>query len=200
MKRVSVVAIMALGLLAATMPAAHAKPVKDGIRVKHTHQFEDPFFADFLEVECGVPNLRVDVIEKVNLWEAEGRVFGHVGVKARVTNTDTGQWAVQSFSIQIDQNFAETLSDDGLLTITFDDTYTGLDTKWHAPGQGVIVRDAGSINFVGEVVIDTTIEDGDPLVSIMEEIITKGPHPWVAEQGGGPTPEQGAAICGALGG
>ena len=187
-------------LLMTTAPTVQAMPVEDAVRVKETIVFENTGFADFLSDACGVPNVTVMTTEKVNLWVGNGTEVGHVGFTTVITNSDTGQYIVESASFRIETTFSETLGSDGLLTIDFEDTFTGVPIKWRAPGQGVIARDAGSINFAGQLVIDTTIDPAveDPVVSFNEVITQKGPHPFADNFG--PTDEQAEAFCTAIGG
>ncbi len=195
------VAVAGLGFVSAAGVASAAKPVDGAERVKSNETFQDPGFAEFLSFACGVANVDVTVTEKLDIWVSEAGASGHANVKTVITNTDTGQYVTQSVANQFASSATEVVGDDGLLHVDAVDVNKGLALKWQAPGQGVIVRDAGNITILTSLVVDLSIdpEVADPVISFEQTIDSKGPHPW-AEQGFGPTPEQAEAICGAIGG
>lgn len=201
MRLATIATATALLFVVSAGAASAAKPVDGAERIKINETFQDPGFAGFLSFACGVPNLDVTVTERSDFWAGPEGASGHSTVKVVITNTDTGQYLVQSYANRFSTSSTETFADGDLLTIRFVDTNQGLAQKWHAPGLGVIVRDAGNVTIRGTVVIDTTIDPAvaDPTVSFEVDIESKGKHPW-AEQGFEPTPDQAAAICGAIGG
>ncbi len=197
--RLAATIIAAIALVMTVAPAAQAKKAQPIAIEKFNETFEDPFFGGFLAQECNVAEVTATVTEKGRVKIFENGATGHVNIRVVLENPATGQRIIQSFSNTFSDFDAETFRDDGLLEVHIQSSNTGLAQKWHAPGVGVIVRDAGQIEFDTVLLIDPTIEDGDPVIDVMESFTSKGPHPW-AENGFGPTPEQGAAICGALGG
>lgn len=82
----------------------------------------------------------------------------------------------------------------GLLTLVFDETFTGKAEQWRAPGVGVIDMDSGLISWTVTIVIDTNTEE---LVSEeFTNVVVHGPHPIFDN---GFIPPNGLLICELLG-
>ena len=82
----------------------------------------------------------------------------------------------------------------GLLTLVFEEAFTGKEEQWRAPGVGVINMDAGSISWTVTVVIDTNT---DELVS--EEFTNVVAHGQFPIFENGFIPPNGQQICELLG-
>lgn len=161
-----------------------------GVTNVHAHEGSRPIvehFADdftaihpFLSNLCGF-EVQVDVDEHgtVRVWP-DGRI--HVTQQGGVvlSNPATGASLVSQFAGSYRSQGTETVNDDGTLTITFDNTNTGIPEWWRDGDGNTLVKDRGFIRVVGEVVID--LANGD-VVSFDQEVTVHGPHS-IAEQGG----------------
>ena len=178
---------------------AHAVPSDVLFVDKFDETFPDDDFASFLETECNVADVHVEVRAKGRVQVYEDGATGFDSGTARAVNTETGEYFVQTYHNHFSFESFESIREDGLHEVEIHEVYRGLAEQFRAPGLGVIVRDAGNVAVDVELLLDPTADPEDQLLDVVETFNIKGPHPW-AEQGFGPTAEQAIAICGAIGG
>ena len=96
-----------------------------------------------------------------------------------LTNAATGRTLTNWWRLNGKFRGTETV-EDGILTITFQDRFTGIPSQWIGDDGKTLLKDRGYAEFVGEIVVDL----GDPedpfddeLLHFHEEIVTHGPHP-----------------------
>ena len=149
MRRFGTVLLLVMGLLVGTLaPAALAGQGKPIIREKST--FEHPRERDeFLSEVCGI-DIYVEGSgrETFNLYDDDS-IVGHVGSTFVLHSPDTGETLYRTEAVKFSAA-AETEVFDPVaetLTISWDDTATGLPAKWSKQGEGVLMRDAGWVRF-----------------------------------------------------
>ena len=184
--------ISVLGLLVVLAPAALAGQGKPIEREKST--FEEPLFRDdFLSDACGIEvYVEGSGRDIFNLYE-DGSLVVHFGSTFIVHSPDTGETLYRTEAAKLSAAPETEVFDPeaGTLTISFEETFTGLPAKWSKRGEGTLLRDAGWVTFQGTVVLD--ISGPEPEVISFEETITqRGPHPELET-------DVVAFICDALG-
>lgn len=177
-RRFGTVLLLVMGLLVATLaPAALAGQGKPIIREKST--FADPLARDdFLSDVCGIEvYVEGSGRDTVNVYP-DGSTVVHFGSTFVLHSPDTGETLYRKEAAkfraapetEVFDPEAETL------TISWDETFTGLPAKWSKRGEGVLLRDAGWVRFQGTVVLD--VSGPEPEEVSFEEIVTvRGPHP-----------------------
>lgn len=191
-KRFGTVLLLVMGLLVGTLaPAALAGQGKPIIREKNT--FVEPLaHDDFLSDVCGIDvYVEGSGRDTVNVY-ADGSVVVHFGSTFVLHSPDTGETLYRTEAAKFQGTETEVFDPEAeTLTISWDDTFTGLPVKWSKRGEGVLLRDAGWVNFQGTVVLD--VSGPEPVEISFEETTTvRGPHPELET-------DVLALICDALG-
>jgi hypothetical protein len=178
MKRIFVVVAIAVTVLATNVvsvgAAGQGKPV-----FEERFSFDDPAELDVeLSSECGIQIL-VSGSGKVAIKEyADGSSVVHFRTNNEFYSPDTGETLLRRDAATL-RGFSEEVfnPEDEILTIMFDDTFVGLPAQWSKRGEGVLLRDAGSVRFQGTVVLDFSGGE-EPIELFFEEMQTvRGPHP-----------------------
>lgn len=193
MKRFGTVSLLVMGLLVGTLaPAALAGQGKPIEREKST--FEQPLERDdFLSDVCGI-EVYVEGSGRYtfNLFE-DGSAVEHYGSTFIVHSPDTGETLYRTEAAKFNAAPETEVFDPEAetLTVSFDETFTGLPAKWSKRGEGVLLRDAGWARFQQTVVLD--VSGPEPEVISFEQTVTvRGPHPELET-------DVVAFICDALG-
>jgi hypothetical protein len=192
MRRFGTVLLVVIGLaagpLAPTAMAGQGRPV-----VQERSSFDDPSMQDeFLSEVCGISVFVASSGKEIFKLYSDDSIVVHFNSLTTFYSPETGETLIRTDAA----NFRSTGSEvfDPLtetLTIMFDDTFIGLPAKWSKPGEGVLLRDAGSVRFQGTVVLDVSEEE--PVFVSFEEMRTiHGPHPELET-------DVLSMICGALG-
>lgn len=161
---------------------------------------EDPGLAD----ACDLDTVHVDGVVRGKFKEfADGSIWEHVVGKIELTGPEGQGPVIISFSRLFEGSSSESFDPEtGLLTLVFNDSFKGNPEKWHAPGVGVIVRDAGVVSFTTTIVIDTknTMDPSDDVLVSEEisDVTVHGPHP-IFDNGFSLTDDQLAVVCHVLG-
>ena len=175
--RLLVTFVSVLGLLVVLAPAALAGQGKPIERVKST--FEEPLERDdFLSEVCGIEvYVEGSGRDAVNIYE-DGSMVVHFGSTFILHSPDTGETLYRTeaakFSAEPETEVFDPVAE--TLTISFEDTFTGLPAKWAKRGEGVLLRDAGWVTFQGTVVLDVSGDEPE-VISFDETITQRGPHP-----------------------
>lgn len=190
--RLLVTFVSVLGLLVGLAPAALAGQGKPIEREKST--FEQPLERDdFLSDVCGIEvYVEGSGRDTFNLYE-DGSIVVHFGSTFILHSPDTGETLYRTeaakFSAEPETEVFDPVAE--TLTISFEDTFTGLPAKWAKRGEGVLLRDAGWVTFEGTVVLDVSGDEPEE-ISFEETITQRGPHPELET-------DVVAFICDALG-
>jgi len=177
-KRFGTVLLLVMSLVVvAVAPAAMAGQGKPIVREKST--WVDPAVQDgFLSDACGI-----DVYYEgsgrstFNLY-ADGSIVDHFSAQSSLYSPETGetlyrQEVAKVNALPVTEVFdpeAETV------TISYDETFTGVPSKWSKKGEGVLLRDAGWVRFQGTVVLDVSGPEPEE-ISFDETRTVRGPHP-----------------------
>jgi hypothetical protein len=151
-----------------------------------------------LAAACGLPEVHASGVVKgtFKLYE-DGTIQEHVVGKIEFTGPNGEGPVILSFTRNFSGGDPVSESFDpatGLLTLVFEETFTGKPEQWRAPGVGVIDMDAGFISWTVTVVIDTNT---DELVSEeFTDVVVHGPHPIFDN---GFVPPNALQICELLG-
>jgi len=127
-----------------------------------------------------------------NLFE-DGSIVVHFGSTFVVHSPDTGETLYRSEAAKLSAAPETEVFDPEAetLTISTDETFTGLPAKWSKRGEGVLLRDAGWVRFEATVVLDVSGPE-EELISFEETVTVRGPHPELET-------DVVAFICDALG-
>jgi predicted dehydrogenase len=176
-KRILITGALALGFGAIGTATAHAHEGPGAV----VEQFHDEFQVvdEFLTDICGFEVLVDGDIRGTFRLAPNGGI--HVTEQGTVvlSNPATGKTLTNWWRQNYRGHGSETF-DDGILTITFDDTITGIPERWLDDDGNTLIMDRGFARFVGEVVIDLADPEDpfdDEVIHFHEEIITGGPHP-----------------------
>jgi len=182
----------ALIMLASVVGIAQASADAPVVREKFVDTFE--FFNEDYSAGCGVNVESSGTVKGQFNMFADGTLRVHENGTIIHTNTATGDEVYETWAATFLVDASESMDGD---VLTIDETVTanGLPIKFSAKGVGTIVRDAGTLTFHNTIVLDFSLP-GDPLVSFDQEILSEGgPHPLFD----GINPEEGAALCSAIG-
>ena len=107
----------------------------------------------------------------------DGLIVDHFNITTTSWNPATGDTVIRKEAATF-RGMGEEIFDEATQTVTinFEDMFVGLPSKWYKPGEGVILRDAGSVTFAGTVVLDVSNPDEPVLISIDETMTINGPH------------------------
>jgi hypothetical protein len=177
MKRSLIVFVLTFGVVVGTLGPALAAGQGAPV-VQERYSFEDGWYADFWSDVCGIDVfVEMSVKGKVKFYE-DGAIADKVNVWQVFSSPDTGELLIfQSAHTYRTLAFEEYDEETGYTTITWDDSYIGLASKWYKPGEGVLMRDAGQLRGVGTAVVDFSNPDEPVLISLDEDVSVKGPHP-----------------------
>lgn len=185
-------ALLVLAMVVMTMPPAQAAPPE----FKERYSFEDPAHKDdFLSDVCGT-DIYASASGKgtVKFYE-NGRIVDHFNVTTKHWNPATGDVVIRQEAATFRGMGVEVFDPETMtVTITFEDTFTGLPSKWMKPGEGLLWRDAGKVTFAGTIVLDVSGDEPE-LISFDETVDIKGPHPELTED----FEVLVGILCGALG-
>lgn len=187
-------AVAALIMLASVVSLAPASADAPVVREKFAETFD--FFNEDYSAGCGVEVLSSGTVRGQFNMFADGTLRVHENGTIIHTNSETGDRVYETWAATFWVDASESVGEDGLLTIHETVRANGVPIKFSAKGVGTIVRDAGTITFENTIVLDFSLLPGDPLVSFDQEILREGgPHPLFD----GINPEEGAALCSAIG-
>ena len=173
-----VAVILALSLLTSGVPAANAVGGKPVVVERWDDRFtEEPEV--FVLDECGV-EVRTSFHFKGSFTlYADGTARIHENVEIVSSEPGSGD------TLLIERNTVNRTSappkelideDAGTVTLMFDDLFVGLPLRWLIPGQGTLIRDAGTVRFITTVVLD--LDTGQEIAFEQETTGVRGPHPY----------------------
>ena len=139
-------------------------------------QFHDEFQTvdGFLTELCGFLVLvDVDVRGTFRLAPTGGIHVTEQGTVV-LSNPDTGKTQTRWWRMNLQGQSTETVDENGILTIRFDDTFTGIPERWFGPDGEELIKDRGYANFTGELVIDLATGE---VLHFHEDVTVNGPHP-----------------------
>jgi hypothetical protein len=178
MKRSLIVMLLTLGVVVGTLgPAAVAGKKAPVLHERYGFEFE-PEYDEFLSDICGI-DVYVEGSGKgtLKLYE-DGRIVDHYNATEVYFSPDTGERLIRQAAATYRGYSSEEFDEETMIaTITYDDFYVGLPSKWFKPGEGVLLRDAGTLRALGTAVVDFSNPDEPVLISLDEEVMVKGPHP-----------------------
>lgn len=174
------VGTLALGLSVIGVSTAHADEHEEPTII--VERFDDEFSdIDFFLTEvCGFEVLVDGHFRGTVRFRADGSI--HVTEQGTVvlSNPATDKTLTRFSRLNFKGTGSESVDENGILTITFDDIITGIPERWFGPDGKELIKDRGYARFVGEIVVDL----GDPedpfddeLLHFHEDITTHGPHP-----------------------
>lgn len=171
---------LALGLSVIGAPGAQAAPPQ------HIEQFHDEFTEvhGLLSALCGFTVMVDHDVRGTFRHLADDSI--HVTEQGRrvLSNPDNGLTLTNAWNINVKAHGTETFNDDGTLTIVFDDRITGIPARWLDHDGKTLIKDRGSVRFVGEAHIDLhdpDDPDDDELLAFEEEVVFHGPHPIIED-------------------
>jgi hypothetical protein len=170
--------LLTLGVVVGTLgPAAVAGQGAPVVQERYSFEF-GPEYDEFLSDVCGI-DVYVEGHGKgtFKLYE-NGKVVDHYNTTEVFSSPDTGERVIRKAAATYRGTSSEEFDEETMIaTITYDDSYVGLPSKWFKPGEGVLLRDAGQLRAIGTAVVDFSNPDEPVLISLDEEVMVKGPHP-----------------------
>lgn len=178
MKRFGTVLLLVMGLVVVALaPAAMAGQGKPIIREKST--YVDPAtHEEFLSDACGIDIYYEGSGRSTFNLYADGSIVEHYSASSTLHSPETGETLYRQEVAKVNALEATEVFDPvaETLTISYDETFTGVPSKWSKRGEGVLLRDAGWVRFQGTVVLD--VSGPEPVEISLEETRTvRGPHP-----------------------
>ena len=191
------VCVSALALAISVLGASPAEAKGKGSGGPEIEQFNESFSEvdEFLSEVCGFTVLvEGNVGGTFRMWD-DGRIHVTERGNVKLSNASTGKTITNWWRMNVKVQGTETFNDDGTLTVTFNDKFTGIPERWIDENGKTLIKDAGFARFVGEVVLDLGDPDDpfdDEVIFFTEEVTTHGPHPLLGDALG---PED---LCAAL--
>ena len=190
MRRSRILAVLMGMLLAMTsMSAVGGQP----LFMDKISGSEGPFVDPVLLAWCGTEILiTFDYKGKVTVFD-DDTTRQHINYDWVMFNPANGATVIETAAFNAITLPVMQLVDEevGTLTMIFEDTVKGMALKWRQPGVGVLLRDAGTVNFQFTMVFDLSTWE---LLDESLNITANGPHPSLSLS----DPERAAIICSAL--
>ena len=183
LRRILVVASVAMALFVVALAPAGAAG-RGAPEFREKYKFEEPAHPDGFSSElCGV-DIYQEVAGKGTVkFYGDGLIVDHFNFTTTIWNPATGDTVIRKEAATFRGRGQEVFDPVAqTLTISFEDRFTGLPSKFYKPGEGLLWRDAGQALFSGTVVLDVSGPDPE-LVSIEETNTLKGPHPELTTDG-----------------
>lgn len=154
---------------------------------------DGPFIDPVLTNWCGTEILVTFEWKTKTTYFDDGMNRLHVNYDWIMFNPANGATVIETGAFNVTTPPVMELVDEnlGTLTLIFEETTMGVPLKWRQPGVGVLLRDAGTVNFQLTLMFDLSTEE---LLDESFSADTNGPHPslFMSE------PEMADIICGAL--